>query len=81
MVAVLSEQTLRMAIGLGARVTVLDRSVPRLRQLEDIFGNAITTRYSSRAIVEEVCCDADLAIGAVLIQCQREANSRDFCPQ
>ena len=57
----------KMAIGLGARVTVLDRSVPRLRQLDDIFGNAITTRYSSRAIIEEVCRDADLVIGAVLI--------------
>jgi len=57
----------KMAIGLGARVTILDRSVPRLRQLDDIFGNAITTRYSSRAIIEEVCRDADLVIGAVLI--------------
>ena len=56
-----------MAIGLGARVTVLDRSVPRLRQLDDIFGNAITTRYSSRAIIDEVCRDADLVVGAVLI--------------
>mgnify|MGYP005698202237 CR=1 FL=1 len=48
-------------------MTVLDRSVPRLRQLDDIFGNAITTRYSSRAIMDEVCRDADLVIGAVLI--------------
>lgn len=57
----------KMAVGLGARVTVLDRSVPRLRYLSDIFGNSITTRYSSRAILEEVCRNADIVIGAVLI--------------
>ena len=57
----------KMAVGLGAKVTVLDRSVPRLRYLSDIFGNSITTRYSSRAILEEICRDADMVIGAVLI--------------
>jgi alanine dehydrogenase len=57
----------KMAVGLGARVTVLDRSVPRLRYLSDIFGNSITTRYSSRANLEEVCRNADMVIGAVLI--------------
>jgi len=57
----------KMAVGLGARVTVLDRSVPRLRELSDIFGNSITTRYSSKAILEEVCRTADMVIGAVLI--------------
>ena len=57
----------KMAVGLGAGVTILDRSVPRLRQLDDIFGSAITTRYSSKAIIEEVCRDADMVIGAVLI--------------
>jgi len=70
----------KMAIGLGARVTILDRSVPRLRQLDDIFGSAITTRYSSRAIIEEVCRDADLVIGAVLIPGASAPKliSRDF---
>ncbi|MEC8263388.1 MAG: alanine dehydrogenase [Pseudomonadota bacterium] len=70
----------KMAIGLGARVTVLDRSVPRLRQLDDIFGNAVTTRYSSRAIIEEVCREADLVIGAVLIPGASAPKliSRDF---
>ena len=57
----------KMAVGLGARVTVLDRSVTRLRQLDDIFGSAVTTRYSSKAIIEEVCREADMVIGAVLI--------------
>ena len=57
----------KMAVGLGARATVLDHSVPRLRYLSDIFGNSITTRYSSRTILEEVCRNADMVIGAVLI--------------
>ena len=57
----------RMAVGLGARVTILDRSIPRLRYLEDVFGSAITTRYSSKANLEDVCRNADLVIGAVLI--------------
>lgn len=57
----------KMAVGLGARVTILDRSVPRLRELSDIFGTQITTRYSSKAIIEEVCRTADMVIGAVLI--------------
>ena len=50
------------------------------RQLDDIFGNAITTRYSSRAFVEEVCRDADLVIGAVLIPGASAPKliSRDF---
>jgi len=70
----------KMAVGLGARVTVIDRSVPRLRQLDDIFGNAITTRYSSPAIIEDVCLDADLVIGAVLIPgaSAPKVISRDF---
>ena len=57
----------KMAVGLGARVTVFDRSVPRLRYLSDVFGNSITTRYSSNAAVAEAIKTADLIIGAVLI--------------
>ena len=57
----------KMAVGLGARVTVLDRSVERLRYLSNIFGNSITTRYSSQSILKEVCQNADMVIGAVLI--------------
>ncbi|MDA7792293.1 alanine dehydrogenase [bacterium] len=57
----------KMAVGLGARVTVLDRSVARLRYLSDIFGSSITTRYSSSAIIAETCRNADMVIGAVLI--------------
>ena len=57
----------KMAVGLGARVTVFDRSVPRLRYLSDIFGNSITTRYSSNAVIAEAIKSADMVIGAVLI--------------
>jgi len=57
----------RMAAGLGAEVTVIDRSIPRLRQLDDIFGGRIHTRYSTVEALEEECFSADLVIGAVLI--------------
>ena len=58
---------LRMAVGLGARVTVLDRSLPTLRDLDDLFGNRIETLWSSQTHVEEVLPSADLVVGAVLV--------------
>ena len=57
----------KMAIGLGADVTILDRSLPRMRELDDIFGNTAKTRYSTVESVEEECLAADAVIGAVLI--------------
>ena len=57
----------KMAVGLGARVTVLDRSVPRLRYLSDTFGNSISTRYSTNAVLAESVTQADMVIGAVLV--------------
>jgi len=57
----------KMAVGLGARVTVFDRSVPRLRYLSDIFGNSIATRYSNNAVLAEAITLADMVIGAVLV--------------
>ncbi|MBL4725415.1 MAG: alanine dehydrogenase, partial [Rhizobiaceae bacterium] len=57
----------KMAVGLGADVTVLDRSLPRLRELDDIFGGRIKTRYSTVEALEEECFAADAVIGAVLI--------------
>lgn len=57
----------RMAMGLGAEVTVIDRSIPRLRELDDLFDGRIRTRFSTiDAIEEEVFC-ADVVIGAVLV--------------
>mgnify|MGYP000191303842 CR=1 FL=1 len=57
----------KMAIGLGADVTIIDRSIPRLRQLDDIFNGRIHTRYSTVEAIEEECFSADVIVGAVLI--------------
>jgi len=57
----------RMAAGLGADVTVIDRSIPRLRQLDDIFSGRVNTRYSTVEALEEECFSADIIVGAVLI--------------
>lgn len=57
----------KMAVGLGADVTILDISTSRLSYLDDIFGPAITTLYSNRYNIEQEVKEADLVIGAVLI--------------
>jgi len=64
---VVGVNAIKMAVGLGARVTVLDRSLPTLRYLDDIFGNRIETVWSSDAHVEELLPTTDLVIGAVLV--------------
>ncbi|HJV89849.1 MAG TPA: alanine dehydrogenase, partial [Holophagaceae bacterium] len=64
---VVGVNAIKMAVGLGARVTVLDRSLPTLRYLDDIFGNRIETVWSSDAHVEELLPSTDLVIGAVLV--------------
>jgi len=57
----------KMAIGMGADVTILDRSVQRLRQLDDIFGGALKTEYSTADALSRFSADADVIIGGVLI--------------
>ena len=57
----------RMASGLNARVTVLDRSLERLKYLDDLYGHQLTTIHSSRDAIDERLPHADLVIGAVLI--------------
>lgn len=57
----------KLAIGLGADVTILDLNVDRLRQIEDIFGNQIKTLMSNSLNIAEAVAEADLLIGAVLI--------------
>lgn len=57
----------RIAIGLGAQVTILDISAKRLSDLEDIFGNQIQTLMSNPFNIATAVQDADLVIGAVLI--------------
>ena len=64
---VVGTHSLQMAVGMGARVTVLDKNVDRLRQLDLIFGNRINTVYSTAQSVEEAVLDADLVVGGVLI--------------
>lgn len=57
----------KIAIGLGADVTILDRKLERLRELDDIFGSSLTKIYSTTKTLEEQVLEADLVIGAVLI--------------
>jgi len=57
----------RIAAGMGADVTVLDRSLPRLRYLDDAFSDVFNTGYSSAGLLAEHLGDADMVIGAVLI--------------
>jgi len=57
----------RVAVGMGANVTVMDRSVPRLSYLDDIFMGRLTTQFASAAATAEAIRTADLVIGAVLI--------------
>jgi alanine dehydrogenase len=64
---VVGTHALQMAVGLGARVTVLDKNVDRLRQLDLVFGNRIHTCYSTAASIEEAVLDADAVIGGVLV--------------
>jgi alanine dehydrogenase len=56
-----------MAVGLRADVTVVDRSVDRLRELSSIFGSSLRTAYSTTDTIERLVLDADLVVGAVLI--------------
>lgn len=56
-----------IAVGMGAQVTVVDRSPDALKRLSSQFGNAISTVYSTRAAIEKLAQEADLLIGAVLI--------------
>ncbi|QOR65832.1 alanine dehydrogenase [Cytobacillus suaedae] len=57
----------KMAIGLGAQVTIIDLNPERLRQLDDIFGKDITTLMSNPLNIAEAVAQSDLVIGAVLI--------------
>ncbi|KEO50474.1 alanine dehydrogenase [Thioclava pacifica] len=57
----------RVAAGMGADVTVLDKSLPRLRYLDDTFRGLFHTAFSSKAETEALVASADMVIGAVLI--------------
>ncbi|MFN6963918.1 MAG: alanine dehydrogenase [Pyrinomonadaceae bacterium] len=64
---VVGTEAAKMAVGLGARVTIIDRNLDRLRQLDDIFLSKVQTLASSRYAIEEAISHADLVIGAVLV--------------
>src|SRR3984885_8870268 len=57
----------RVAVGMGAAVTVLDVNINKLRELDHLFGGRVQTRYSTALEVEEAVKQADLVIGAVLL--------------
>lgn len=64
---VVGDNAAQMAVGLGARVTIVDRSLPRLRWLADKYGARVTTEYSSTDRIAALSREADLVIGAVLV--------------
>jgi alanine dehydrogenase len=64
---VVGTNALQMAVGTGARVTVLDKNIDRLRQLDLVFGNRISTMYSNAHAIEEAVLSADLVVGGVLV--------------
>ena len=64
---VVGTNAMQMALGTGARVTVLDKSIDRLRQLDLVYGNRISTQYSNAFSIEEAVLAADLVIGGVLV--------------
>lgn len=57
----------KIAIGMGAKVIILDKSLARIRYLCDIFGNSASVLYASTANIENSVIDADVVVGAVLI--------------
>ena len=56
-----------MAIGMGANVTILDRSLPRLRELDELWGGRVHTVYSTKDEIDRLVPEADLVVGAVLV--------------
>jgi alanine dehydrogenase len=57
----------RMAVGIGATVTVIDKSLPRLRELERQFGTSLHTLFATTSAIEAAVIEADLIVGAVLV--------------
>ena len=64
---VVGTEAAKMALGLGADVTILDTNIDRLRYLDDTMGRVIKTRFSDAYAIEELTQRADLVIGSVLI--------------
>lgn len=64
---VVGTNAIRMAVGMEANVTVVDKSLPRLKELDDQFGSRLNTIYSTDHAINHYSANADLIIGAVLI--------------
>ena len=64
---VVGTNSAKMAVGLGAHVTIIDNNLDRLRELDDIFLSRITTLASSAYAIQGAISDADLIVGAVLV--------------
>jgi len=64
---VVGTESARLALGLGADVTILDRDLARLRTLDALFGPRLKTLYSSPLTIEDSISRADLVVGAVLV--------------
>jgi alanine dehydrogenase len=64
---VVGHQAAKVAVGMGAHVTIIDRNLERLRQLDDIYSSQIVTLASNMHTIRESVRQADLVVGAVLI--------------
>jgi alanine dehydrogenase len=68
---IVGTEAARMAVGMGARVQILDVNVERLAYLESLFGSRVELLYSNSLQIEAIATDADLLIGAVLVPGRR----------
>ena len=68
---IVGTEAAKMAVGLGAVVSILDINVDRLNQLEELFGSRVDLRYSSRSQIDDLLPRTDLLIGAVLVPGKR----------
>lgn len=64
---VVGTNALKIAIGMGAHVTILDKSLPRLKELDDLYGWQINTQFATSEAIAKAVASADLVIGAVLV--------------
>ena len=64
---VVGTSAVRIAVGMGARVTVINLDLDRLRFLDDLYGGRIATCAATESAIERAVVDADLVIGAVLV--------------
>ncbi len=71
---VVGSQAAAMAIGLGAQVTLVDKSLPRLRYLSELWKGRLVTEFANQGRIAELVCASDLVVGAVL-------NTGDLAPK